>query len=127
VGEIKQDYFSYLGFVFEKVARQFLIELNKRDKLPFRFSRVGRWWHRQQEIDLIALNEREKKALFVEVKWKSLKGGEVERILKRLERISELTGLDEYEKYFGVIAKSAEFKDCLVWDLEDLGGTVCFR
>ena len=46
VGEIKQDYSSYLGFVFEKVARQLLIELNKRDRLPFRFSRVGRWWHR---------------------------------------------------------------------------------
>jgi len=124
VKEIRQDYPSYLGFVFEKVARQFLIELNKRDKLPFKFSKIGRWWHKDKEIDLVALNEREKKALFVEVKWSDLKGKEVERILRNLERIAELTGLDEYDKYFGVIAKNAEFKDNLVWDLRDFNQLV---
>ena len=120
VEEIRHDYSRYLGFVFEKVARQFLIELNRRGKLPFKFSKVGRWWHKDKEIDLIALSEREKKALFVEVKWKSLKDKEVERILNKLEKIAELTGLDEYEKYFGVFAKSVEFKSGLVWDLGDL-------
>nr|WP_251950725.1 DUF234 domain-containing protein [Thermococcus argininiproducens] len=33
---------------------------------------MGRWWHRDEKNRVVALNEREKKALFVEVKWKSL-------------------------------------------------------
>ncbi len=119
VEEIKRDYPSYLGFIFEKVAKQFLIELNRRGKLPFKFTKIGKWWYKDKEIDLVALNEREKKALFVEVKWSNLRDREVEKILKNLERISELTGLDEYSKYYGIIAKSVEFKGDLIWDLKD--------
>ncbi len=45
----------------------------KGGHLPSLYHRFGRWWHKGEEIDLVALNEREKKALFVEVKWKELK------------------------------------------------------
>jgi len=41
---------------------------------------------------LLALNEREKKALVVEVKWKDLSEREARGILKSLERKSELVG-----------------------------------
>ncbi|WP_087038080.1 ATP-binding protein [Thermococcus litoralis] len=125
VAEIKQDYPHYLGRVFEKVARQFLIELNKAGKPPLRFIKIGRWWRKGEEIDLVALNEREKKALFVEVKWKDLRGREARGILKDLERKAELVGLDEWEKYYGLVAKRVEGKGELreegwqVWDLRD--------
>ncbi len=123
--EIRESYDHYLGFVFEKVARQFLIELNKAGKLPFRFTKIGRWWHKNEEIDLVALNEREKKALFVEVKWKSLSEREARGILRDLERKSELVGLDGWEKWYGLVAKRVEEKErlreegWLVWDLGD--------
>lgn len=73
----------------------------------------------------MALNEREKKALFVEVKWKDLSEREVRGILKDLERKVELVSLEGWEKHYGLIAKSVEGKeglreDCwLVWDLGD--------
>ncbi|ACJ16241.1 DEXX-box atpase, C-terminus [Thermococcus onnurineus NA1] len=72
VSKIKEDYPHYLGWVFEKVARQFLVGLNRRGELPFKFTKIGRWWHKNEEIDLVALNEQEKKALFIEVKWEEL-------------------------------------------------------
>ena len=56
---ILKDLDSYLGRVFEEVAKQFLLRLNREGSLPFKFTKVGRWWHRQEEIDLVALNERE--------------------------------------------------------------------
>ena len=49
-----------------------MIGLNRAQKLPFRFTRIGRWWRKGEEVDLVALNESEKKALCVEVKWKKL-------------------------------------------------------
>ena len=123
IGEIKNDYNQYLGFVFEKVAKEFLIELNKNNRLPFKFLNIGGWWKKGEEIDLIALNKNEKKALFVEVKWKNLKNGDVKKILNNLERKSELVGLDNYEKYYAIIGKEIEnkenIKDCLVFDLND--------
>jgi hypothetical protein len=124
VGEIKRDYNHYLGPVFEKVARQFLIGLNRAGKLPFKFTKIGRWWRKGEEIDLVALHEREKKALFVEVKWKDLHEREARGILKDLERKAELVGREGWSKSYGLVAKSAEGKeelreDYLVWDLED--------
>ena len=47
----------------------------------------------------------EKKALFVEVKWNTLGEKDLKRILKSLERIAKLIGLDDCEKYFEIIGK----------------------
>ena len=122
---VMKDFNNYLGWVFEEIAKQFLIELNKRKELPFRFTKLGRWWHRGEEIDLVALNEREKKALFVEVKWKDLSKREAKRVLKELERKSELVGLEGWEKSYGLIARNVAGKEelrdegFLVWDLKD--------
>ena len=116
---VLREFDQYLGSVFEEVARQFLIELNKRETLPFKFTKIGRWWHKDKEIDLVALNEKEKKALFVEVKWSTLGEKDLKRILKNLDRIAKLTGLDDYEKYFGIIGKRVSPKGNLLWDLKD--------
>ncbi len=120
-----RDFNRYLGFAFEDVARQILIELNRAGKLPFSFTKIGRWWRKGEEVDLVALNERERKALLVEVKWKELSEREARGILKDLERKAELVGLDGWEKSYGLIAKSLEGKEelkeegFLAWDLKD--------
>ncbi len=119
VEDIKRDYPSYLGWVFEKVARQFVVELNKRRMLPFRFTKIGKWWYRGDEIDLVAINEHEKKALFVEVKWRNLSKREVAKLLQKLREKADTVGLDDYTKYYGMIARRAEFKQLFVWDLGD--------
>ncbi len=121
IDSIRADYPQYLGRVFEKVARQLLVDLNRVGKLPFRFSKIGRWWHRGEEIDLVALDDRSRKVLFVEVRWNSLDEGEVERLRGRLEEKAEKVGLDEYEKFYGVVARKVESKPPLTWDLSDFG------
>ncbi|GAB6134657.1 ATP-binding protein [Thermococcus prieurii] len=123
--DFKRDFNRYLGFAFEDIAKQFLIELNRTEKLPFKFTKIGRWWHRGEEIDLVALNERERKALFVEVKWKDLSEREARGILKDLERKAKVTGFESWEELYGLIAKGVEGKEGLreesypVWDLKD--------
>jgi AAA+ ATPase superfamily predicted ATPase len=120
-----EDYNRCLGEVFEGIAKEFLLRLNRAEKLPFRFTKIGRWWSKGEEIDLVALNEREEKALFVEVKWKELSRREARGILRDLERKAELVGLEGRKEYYGVVARSVEGKKrlrdegWLVWDLRD--------
>ena len=120
---VMKDFNQYFGIVFEEIAKQYLIELNIRNLMPFRFSRIGRWWHRNEEIDLVALNEREKTALLVEVRWSTLTSKDVGKILSVLERKSEFMKLRNYRMHFGVIAKNIEdrdeWKNELVFDLTD--------
>ncbi|MBO8181152.1 MAG: DUF234 domain-containing protein, partial [Archaeoglobus sp.] len=122
---VMENLSEYLGWVFENIAKDFLIKLNRAGKLPFRFTKIGRWWGKGGKIDLVALNERERKALLVEVKWKDLSEREARGILRDLERKSQLVGLDDWEKNYRLVAKSVEGKEelknegWLVWDLED--------
>ncbi|GAB6102762.1 ATP-binding protein [Thermococcus atlanticus] len=116
---------AYVGRAFEGIAREFLIQLNKAGKLPFIFTKIGRWWHKRKEIDLLALNEQEKRAFFVEIKWKDLSLREAKGVLRNLEGKAELVGLDGWEKFYGLVAKCLEGKEelkaegYLAWDLAD--------
>jgi len=122
---VLNDFDQYLGGIFETIANDFLIELNKAGKLPFTIIKQGRWWQKDQEIDIVALNENKKIALFVEVKWKDLSTNDVNNILRTLRKKAELVGLDDWIKYYGVIGKSIQKKNKfkherqLLWDLND--------
>ncbi len=60
---ILRDYESYSGLFLEKYFREKLA-------LTGNYSQIGRYWSKQNlnEIDLVAINEYEKKVLFAEVK-----------------------------------------------------------
>ncbi|WP_240910912.1 ATP-binding protein [Thermococcus sp. MV5] len=121
--DFEKDFNRYLGEVFENVAGQFLIRLNSLGRLPFRFTKLGRWWHKEEEIDLVALNSITKEVGFFEAKWKDLSEREARGILKDLRRKATLTGMGG--GHFGLIAKGVKGKeslreeDYLVFDLGD--------
>ena len=121
IEDFERNFNTFLGKPFEGIAREFLMEANQKNLLPFRFTKLGRWWHKGEEIDIVALNEREKKALFVEVKWRELSERDAKRILSRLRKKAELMGLRDYEEHFGIVAKRIKGKENLglAFDLED--------
>ena len=55
------------GRAWEEVARQHMLLLLRRKALSF--TRIGKWWHRGIEIDLVALDEENSTVYFVECKW----------------------------------------------------------
>ena len=38
-----------------------------------KFNKIGKWWHKGAEIDIVAFDEAGKKAIFAECKWKDTK------------------------------------------------------
>lgn len=64
---------QYMGYSFEIIAKEFLIEKNKKLELPFVFENIGSWWgnnpltRQQEEIDLVAFTQNE--ILVGECKW----------------------------------------------------------
>jgi len=64
-----------MGETFEEIYKQYLWKENIASRLPFRFNDCGRWWgnnpilQSEQEIDLLAINDKESKAIFCECKW----------------------------------------------------------
>ena len=72
---IAPDLSHYMGHVFERICREYLLAENSLGNLPFLFTSIGRWWGTnprtrcQEEIDLIANDGDE--YLFCECKWQS--------------------------------------------------------
>jgi len=64
--EFKRYFDQYLGEVFEQVCKQFV-------NLEYDYPRLGRWWYKEGEIDIVGLDQRENEILFGECKWTNKK------------------------------------------------------
>lgn len=62
--KFKENFPTLEALTYERVCQEILLNLNL-----FRFERVGRWWDKNQEIDLAAISSEKKEILFGEAKW----------------------------------------------------------
>ena len=115
---------EFMGFAFENITREVLIKLNHHNAAPFYFHRIGRWWDRQSEIDLVALNPETRQSLFVECKWTSTPVGT--DVLQALKHRAQK--LPASEAFYLITSKSG-FTDPLknlrdphlhLWDPNDI-------
>lgn len=90
LGEVSKTFRSLEAEVYEEVCRELAWELYGR---IFKFDSVGRWWDREQEIDIAAVNRKEKKILFGEVKWSRKPVG-----VNILKSLREKAGFVDWEK-----------------------------
>ena len=79
---IKPSLHEFASFAFEDVCREYVREMQKVSKLPFRYKRMGRWWGKttvrrkdstevqETEIDLLAVSQNSDKYLVGECKFK---------------------------------------------------------
>ena len=124
--QISSDLNQYFSTIFEKTGQEALIETNKKQSPPFTFTKIGRWWHKDKEIDIVALNEKTKKILFCECKWK--KNVNAEKILADLKEKSQFVqwNNEKRKEHFAVFAKSfkkktkPKEKNVHLFDLNDL-------
>jgi len=72
----------------------------------FPFTKIGKWWHKDKEIDIVVLNEKTKEVLFTECKWKNRVNAE--SICKELaEKAQHVQWHNEKRKEsFAIFAKS---------------------
>src|SRR5659263_110482 len=45
---------QYTSRIFEEVCIEYLRLLNRQNVLPFRFTKIGRWWNKNDELDVMA-------------------------------------------------------------------------
>ena len=114
----------FIGHSFEEICRQLLWELLRQKKLPFTFTKVGKWWYKGSEIDIVALNEKTDDILFIECKWQSdVDASKVLNIL-RDKVVSIDWNIDRRKEYFAVFAKHFKRRttgeNIYLFDLEDI-------
>jgi len=119
---VKSDFSKYSGRMFER----FIEDLIRRGHLLEQagLERLGGWWHGEEEIDIVGLNEEEKKILFGECKWSEKV--DAAHIIAELRRKGEFVDWHkgDRDEYYAVFAKSFKNKfkekNVLLFDLKDL-------
>ena len=60
---------NHIAFVYEDVCKERMWQLNAEGAWPFHFSKLGRYWDAQTEIDIVALDPEGKNIVFGECKY----------------------------------------------------------
>lgn len=74
--KIKKGFISnQVSFVYEDICREKMWEMNAEDKWPFHFTKIGRYWDSQTEIDIAAVDTESNNLILGECKyWKDKVG-----------------------------------------------------
>ena len=64
---------GFTSHAFEEVCREYLRRENRSNRLPFHFVKIGRWWKGAQELDILAVDAREKNYILGECKFRNSK------------------------------------------------------
>ncbi|WP_292365348.1 MULTISPECIES: ATP-binding protein [unclassified Methanoculleus] len=79
---VKPRFAAYVGRLFEAIVADLFELFNQHGALPFVYTRLGSWWHRGEEIDIVCLREDQPEILFCECKWQD--GVDGHRVLEEL-------------------------------------------
>lgn len=113
---------GFIGFVFEEIALNWLKSEKRFNDYVF-----GKWWDREEEIDIVGIDKNNNKIIFGEVKWKNLNYNQAVNIINKLKRKSTRIswGKDPKRQFVLIAKKLAGKKDLLkqnflVFDLDDV-------
>ncbi|MCF0115460.1 MAG: ATP-binding protein [Erysipelotrichaceae bacterium] len=103
---------NHIAFVYEDVCREKMWELNASGAWPFVFSRVGRYWDSNVEIDVVALDPDGKNMILGECKyWQGPVGANVFFDLE--EKGNQVTWNRDDRKTYYILFSVAGFSDGL--------------
>jgi len=116
---------DYASRAWEQVAREHMSILLQEGKVSY--TKAGRWWYKGEEIDLVAINEEEKTAYFVECKWSGK--AHVRKCLEKLREKVERTPWKDWRREYVIYvadgdAEVVEEENVKVYTLEDVEATL---
>jgi AAA+ ATPase superfamily predicted ATPase len=111
--DIRQTFGQYVSHPFEDCIRDWLWRLQEREQLPFALHKLGSWWNKRTEIDLVGLNETTHDIVFGECKWSQSPVGL--DVLKSLYNKAHQVpwNRDERREWY-VLASRSGFHDSLI-------------
>jgi len=128
-GKIETGTFSYEDCDLSQYFEAQFETLIRKEIAPSIFpgADTGRWWHKEEEIDLIIIDQETNTVVFGECKYGDKSGSDAENILNGMKAKSELVNIDEnytrkYALFAGKVGNKENLKEkgYLIYDLEDL-------
>lgn len=111
--DIAQTFDQYVSHTFEDCVRNWLEHLDSQGQLPFQLHKIGSWWDKKTEIDILGINNTSHDILFGECKWSQVPVGL--DVLKSLYNKATLVDWHKGERReWFLIASRTGFQESLI-------------
>lgn len=98
---IQPELEQYTSRIFEDICLQYLRRKNKGNELPFHFVKIGRWWNKENEIDIMAMDRQNKNCILAECKYKNSKF-----TLSDYKRLKEKVNIESINYFYWLFSKN---------------------
>ncbi len=111
--KIKKELPLLVAKNYERIAAEIMERAILDGEIPLSFEIYGRWWEKNEEIDLIGLNSNTNEIIFGEVKWSNKPVGT--NIYRNLKRKAQKVkwGKKGRKEYFCLFSKSGFTEDMI--------------
>lgn len=106
--KIRAEFDLWVSKTYEELSRESLFE---REIVPFPIKKLGRWWDKNEEIDIVGIGEKE--VIFGECKWSNKKVG-ISVLLKLKEKSNKVKFKNNVEKKYYILFSKSGFSDELI-------------
>ena len=62
---------NHVSYIYEDICREKMQMMNMQGDLPFHFSKIGRYWDKKTEIDIVALDTNSDSIIFGDCKYRN--------------------------------------------------------
>lgn len=114
MNKIKENFIdSHVSYVYEDICIEKMWELNAAGVFNFTFSKVGRWWTNNKEIDIVAFDSTGTNIIFGECKfWENKVGINILAALEEKAKYVELNKINRKEQF--ILFSVSGFTDDLI-------------
>jgi len=67
--KLQATFSGYVSLTFESCCADLMWDWATHNQLPFPLEKIGRWWSKNAEIDIVGINETTRQIIFGECKW----------------------------------------------------------
>lgn len=70
LNKLKQNFIdNHVSYVYEDICRERIVESSSKGDMAFTVAKIGKWWNKDNEIDIVALSPDSEQIMFAECKY----------------------------------------------------------
>ncbi len=104
---------SLVPIVWEEIVRHMVSYMAKLNIIDITPTKIGKWWHKGEEVDILVVDEITRKLIVGEAKWSKLSLSEARRIAYKLEELVDKIPFKPKEVTILVAGREIELQDKL--------------
>lgn len=96
---------EHISYVYKDICKEYVWELSQKGELPLKISKIGKWWDKNNEIDIVGIDTTTGSLLYGECKYTNSKV-DIDLFYSLKQKASKVNAKNKAEEYYIIFSKS---------------------